>query len=97
MSYKTNSLWNEKNELLSFLIFKRLETEKFPRGKQAEYCREMMRRTGLEVGNISAKVSNFKSVAGYNNSSNASTNTRRIFKKYNHLTINELSKIISIQ
>lgn len=94
MSYRENSSWNENNEILCLIIFKRLQEANFPRGKQMEYCREMSHVTNLDAGNISAKVSNYKSVAGINNASNASVNTVRLFKQYGHLTIQELKRII---
>lgn len=94
MSYRANSLWNDKTELMAFLIFKKLEADNYPYRKQAEYCREMKEKTGLKAGNISAKVSNYKSVAGINNKSNASKNTHRIYNEYNHLTLKDLSKMI---
>lgn len=59
-----------------------------------EYCREMSKVTGLEPGNISAKVSNFKSVAGVNNNSNASVNTINFYSKYGKLSIQEIHNII---
>ncbi|WP_146032944.1 hypothetical protein [Geothermobacter hydrogeniphilus] len=94
MSYRETSLWNNENELRCLIIFKKLETENFPRGKQMEYCREMSKITGLEPGNISAKVSNYKSVAGINNNSNSSVNTVDFYCKYTHLSIQEIQKII---
>ncbi len=94
MTYRENSSWNEKNEILCLIIYKNLEKANFPRGKQMEYCREMSRTTNLGAGNISAKVSNYKSVAGVNNASNASINTISIFKKYGHLSIKELNNIV---
>ncbi len=59
-----------------------------------EYCREMSRRTNLDAGNISAKVSNYKSVAGINNASNASVNTVELYNKYGYLSIQELEKLV---
>ncbi len=98
MSYRENSQWNEKNELRCLIIFKKLQAKNFPRGKQMDYCREMEKITKLDAGNISAKVCNYKSVAGINNHSNASTNTIGFFKKYGNLTINEIeNRIKTIQ
>jgi hypothetical protein len=94
MPFREDSLWNEKTELMAFLIFKKLETDNFPRSKQAELCRGMMSKTGLDTGNISAKMSNYKSVAGYNKSSNASSQTKYNYKEYNQLSIDKLSKMI---
>lgn len=94
MPYRANSLWNDKTELMAFLIFKKLKSDNSPYGKCAEYCRKMAKETGLKVGSISAKVSNYKSVAGINNKSNASKNTRLLFSEYNHLTAKELSRMI---
>jgi len=95
MSFKDNSNWNEKNELKAFLIFKKLEALDFPRGRQMEFCREMEKETNLEAGNISAKVSNYKSVAGINNSSNASSDTKENYFKYNDYSIEKIEELIS--
>ena len=94
MSFRKNSNWNEKNELKAFLIFKKLEKLNFPRGKQMELCREMEMETNLKVGSISAKVSNYKSVAGINNHSNASSDTKKTYSKYQDYSIEELKKLI---
>lgn len=94
MGYKNNSLWNDENELRCLIIFKKLQAENFPRGKQMEYCIEMSKITKLDPGNISAKVSNYKSVAGINNHSNASTNTTKFYKEYGRLSINEIESIL---
>ncbi len=95
MSFRDDSEWNELNEIRSLLIFKKLESENFPRNKQMQYCREMSQITNLEAGNISAKVSNYKSVAGVNKPSNASTNTVETFEKYKNHSIAELEMLIS--
>lgn len=94
MTYRSGSDWNEKNELKCLLIFKKLETEGFPWGKQTDYCREMEISTSLDVGNISAKVSNYKSVAKVNNNSNASKNTIRIYNEYGPLSVDKILSII---
>ena len=95
MSFKYDSNWNEKNELKAFLIFKKLEALDFPRGKQMELCREMEKETNLETGNISAKVSNYKSVAGISNSSNASSDTKENYLKYKDYSIAKIEELIS--
>ena len=94
MSFKETSNWNDKTELKAFLIFKILESIDFPRGKQIELCRQMQQETNLEAGNISAKVSNYKSVAGINNNSNASNDTKEYYLKYKDFSIEELENII---
>lgn len=95
MSYRENSEWNKANEIRCFIIFQKLKETDFPRGKQMEYCQNMSRSTNLDVGNISAKVSNYKSVAGINKPSNASQNTKEIYEKYKDFTIKELEDLIS--
>ncbi len=95
MSFKNDSNWNKKNELKAFLIFKKLEALNFPRGKQMELCRKMEKETNLDAGNISAKVSNYKSVAGINNNSNASSDTKENYSRYKDYSIAKLEELIS--
>ncbi|WP_041766458.1 hypothetical protein [Psychromonas ingrahamii] len=92
MSFRDNSEWNELNELRSLAIFKKLELEGFPRNKQIEYCKNMALKTKLDAGNISAKVSNYKSVAGINKPSNASVATKETFKRHGKLSLAEIEE-----
>ncbi|MCK5100209.1 MAG: hypothetical protein KAR45_19015 [Desulfobacteraceae bacterium] len=94
MGYKKVSYWNETNEIRCLIIFKKLQVDNFPRGKQMEYCREISMVTKLDPVNISAKVGSYKSVAGVNNASNASTNTIELYLKHGHLSIDELDKMV---
>ena len=96
MNYRGGSNWNEDNEIRCLIIFKKLEAENFPRGKQMEYCRELAKIVNLDPGNLSAKVCNYKSVAGVNNPSNYSTNTKRIYRKYGQLSVSELKALVKI-
>lgn len=95
MNYKVESDWNDINELRCLVILKKLILEDFPRNRQMELCRELARDCNLNVGSLSAKVSNYKSLAGINNNSNASYNSKIIFEKYNQYSLFELEKIIS--
>lgn len=95
MNYKDSSDWNDINELSCLVILKKLILENFPRKRQMELCREMASKCNLTSGSISAKVSNYKSLASINNKSNASNNSKIIFKKYNQLPVIELEKMIS--
>lgn len=92
--YNASSKWNDIAELKCLYIFKVLQEEGFPYGKQRRMCSNISDETSLSVGNLSAKVSNFKSVAGENNESNASANTRSIYEKYGNLQSKELRMII---
>ena len=94
MGYSADSEWNEANELRCLVIFKRLQAEGFPRGRQAELCRQMAAITRLDWTNISAKVTNLKSVAGVIGESNASRNTREIYARYGLLSIPELEALL---
>lgn len=94
MSFRENSEWNDLNELRSLVIFKKLELAGFPRNKQMELCKKMALKSNLDAGNISAKVSNFKSVAGVNKPSNASVNTKEVFKKYGSLSLLEIESYV---
>ena len=51
--------------------------------------------TKLGWTNISAKVTNFKSVAGVVGPSNASANTRMIYERYNALSVPELEALVT--
>jgi hypothetical protein len=93
-NYRQGSEWNDEMELRCLLVFKRLEEEKFPRSRQLELCRELSRSSGLDVGNLSAKVSNYKSVAGVNMPSNASENTIAMYKRYGSISSTEITRVI---
>jgi hypothetical protein len=95
MNYKDTSDWNDINELRCLVILKKLISENFPRNRQMELCREVARKSNLSSGSISAKVSNFKSLAGINNKSNASNNSKIIYKKYHQYSVVDLEKLIS--
>jgi hypothetical protein len=95
MNYKDSSDWNDINELRCLVILKKLISENFPRKRQMELCREMTSKCNLTSGSISAKVSNYKSLAGFNNKSNASNNSKVIYKKYNQYSAVEIEKMIS--
>jgi hypothetical protein len=95
MSYKLDSFWNDINELHCLLAFKKLRVANFPRGMQMELSTEIALISNMTPGNISAKISNFKSVAGVNKHSNASANTKRIYHRYSSFSIQELQEIIN--
>jgi len=92
--YREGSAWTDVMELECLLIYKILESEDFPRGKQKKLAEDLAARSDLEWGSISAKVSNFKSVAGKNNHSNASKNTVRLFDEYGDLEPVEIKKLL---
>ena len=96
MAYRKDSGWNDKNELRCLVIYRKLEYEGFPRRRQTELCREMenMSHVKLCFNSISAKIGNYKSIAGVNNHSNASTNTKRIYEKFKNYSIEKLEKLI---
>lgn len=94
MSYRKNSEWNDKNEISCLLIFKILQRDNYPRGKQSTLCRELSKVSGLSMGSISAKVCNYKSIAGINAHSNASQKTKEIFDKYGERSIQEIESAI---
>ncbi len=88
--------WNEKTELQAYKIFRILIDKNFPRDLQLKLCKELEKETEfLSYGNISAKVSNYKSVAGINKPSNASLAAKNNYKKYKNHSISELDIIIN--
>lgn len=94
MNYKDSSDWNDINELRCLVILMKLIDENFPRKRQIELSREMASKCNLTIGSISAKVSNYKSLAGVNNKSNSSNNSKIIYKKYHQFSVIELEKLI---
>ena len=94
MSYHESSEWNDLNELRCLEIFLKLKEAGFRRGKQIELCRKMSLLSNLDVGNISAKVCNYKSVAGVNNPSKASENTILFYKRFGHLSSTEVGVLV---
>lgn len=95
-NYNADSQWNDLSELRCYLAYRKLEHEGFPRGNQAELCRELAELTGLETGNLSAKICNYKSIAGDNNDSNASANSRFFYNEFADFSIAQLEKITSL-
>ena len=74
--------WTLELELECFVICKKLEAEKFPRGMQTELCDELSKRCSLDSGTLKAKVGNFKSESGHTNETNASKATKYIVENY---------------
>jgi hypothetical protein len=58
MSYRNDSLWNDKTELMCLVIFLKLKAENFPRGKLKKYCKAMSEETGLDYGSIPIQPEN---------------------------------------
>jgi len=97
MPYRAGSNWNDVNELRALAIFKMLQEQGFPSGVQLRSCRAISNISGLTPGSLSAKVSNYKSVAGVNKHSNASLKTKEIYRKYGHLKADDIEKLIRDQ
>ena len=93
--YRTGSPWNDLNELRCYLAYRKLERDGFPRGQQAALCHVISETTGLSTGNLSAKICNYKSVAGDNNESNASANTEYFANEYSGHSIAQLESLVS--
>lgn len=94
MAYRNNSLWNDKNEIACLVIFKILKRDNFPRSKQKQYCDDLSKKTDLKASSINAKICNIKSLAGINEYSNFSKNTKRIYEMYKDKTVKELENIV---
>lgn len=95
MPYRRGSDWSDRTEIACLAIFKKLEEKGFPRGLQIDLCRTLSKKTNLSVGSISAKVCNYKSVAGVNSESNASHNTVSIYNQFAHLSSYEIEKAMN--
>lgn len=94
MAFRKGSLWSEENEIRCLALMKRLQEEGSPRGRQAQYGRELARSSGLSFRTINAKVGNFKSLAGLIGPSNWSRNSEEVWEKYGHLTAAEVSALV---
>lgn len=97
MNDAADSEWNDAIDIQCLIIFKRLFVGDFPRGRQIEYCRELSKEINIDAERLSARVSDYKSAAGLNQSSHASMNTTRLYKKYRHTSIKELERMLSRQ
>ena len=95
MSYSYQSNWSDKAEIECLIALKYLIDEGFPRGRQSEFSDIISAKYKLDKGSVSAKISNFKSLAGINNASNASENSRRIYRQYSKQSISDLEKLIN--
>lgn len=94
MSYSDQSNWSDNAEIECLIALKLLIEEGFPRGRQSEFSQSISAKYKLDQGSVSAKISNFKSLAGINKASNASENSKRIYKQYSNYSVLELSKLI---
>lgn len=92
--YRSDSGWNDLNELRCLLAYKQLEEASFPRNMLSELARDIAVLSGLDAGSVKAKIGNYKSVAGVTGQSNASKNTKFIFGKYGHLSSNEILDLV---
>ncbi|MDE0517933.1 MAG: hypothetical protein OXH36_00030 [Bdellovibrionales bacterium] len=98
MTYRKDSGWNDKTEMMCLLILKKLQAEGFPRGRQSELCTQMSRKRDvcLSYGTINMKVQNYmyldtegcQGLAGY------SQNSERIYNKYHNFSIKQLEEEI---
>jgi hypothetical protein len=89
-----SSEWSMEYELRCFVIFKKLEAENFPRGRQSELCRELESKSNLSFNTINAKVGNFKSEAGIIGESNPSEATKYIVKNYRKMSLIEAEAML---
>ena len=94
MSYLDQSNWSDNAEIECLIALKLLIEEGFPRGRQSEFSQSISAKYKLDQGSVSAKISNFKSLAGINKASNASENSKRIYKQYSNYSVLQLSKLI---
>ena len=94
MPYRADSEWNDVNEIRCLNIFIKLKEAGYPPKMQMGLCWAMSILTNLDAGNISAKVSNYKSVAGINKKSNASASTIDFYRRYGQHSSLELDEVI---
>ena len=95
--YNHGSGWSDITELQCLLILKKLIDSNFNRGMHSRLCKEL----ATEINNrppfssLNAKVGNYKSVAGYNESSKNSRNTKILYEAYKNYSVKKLELVIS--
>ncbi len=96
MAYNTAANWTDLFELKCLLIFKKCETEGFPRGMASNLCKELTKSENAPpLNSLHGKVGNYKSLAGITENSNWSLASKSFFKQYKNASINELESVIS--
>ncbi len=96
MAYSTASNWTDLFELKCLLIFKKCETEGFPRGMASDLCKELAKsKNAPPFNSLNAKVGNYRSLAGIAGDSNWSLASESFFKRYKNASIHELESVIS--
>lgn len=93
--YRSNSKWSDLNELRCLQAFVILKENNNPRNLLTELATNISKESGLSVGSVKAKIGNYKSVAGVTGHSNASLNTKSMFKNFGHLSSAQLQKLIN--
>ena len=95
-TYREDSGWNDLNEMRCFLILKKLKEEDFPRGMRSKLCKEISLINGVNLtpGTIGQKVQNYEYIdtKGKKGLKGYSSNTKRIYQKYNNTSISVLEK-----
>tara|TARA_R110002167_G_scaffold174438_9_gene373289 strand:- start:398 stop:721 length:324 start_codon:yes stop_codon:yes gene_type:complete len=94
-NFRPGSGWNFEIELRCFIIFKRLESEGFPKGMQTDLCRVLTESTEISFESLKAKVGNYKSELGVTNDSNSSEATKYIASNFGHLSVSEAEVLLT--
>ena len=97
-TYQKRSIWNDQHEIRCLRILRLLQEERFPKGRRSELCRKMSRMKGSvpSFNSISSKVSNYEylDTKGKKGLSNASKDTKRIYKKYKTASVKTLRNLL---
>lgn len=93
-NFNPTSGWTLELELECFVIFKKIEAEEFPHGKQTALCDELSKKCSLNSRTLKAKVGNFKSESGYTNTTNASIATKYIVENYGFMGLEEAQALL---
>lgn len=93
-NYRTSSHWTDANELRCLQILLQLKEQNYPRGMQADLCRQMALTSNLTYETTSAKVGNYKSLTGITGPSSTSSACEQMYRIFGHLTASDLNPII---
>ncbi len=94
--YRKDSVWNDVLELKCLIVLKKLIEQNFKHGLRQVLCKELSKESVASPGTLSAKVGNYRSLAGLARHSNYSKNSKHLYDKYKDHSVAELEQAIKL-